>query len=378
MQIRRKLADSIKNNLNRGKIILLFGARQVGKTTLIKNVLDALEHSCISIVGDDKDYASVFSSQSLQKIKEVVGDHDLLFIDEAQVIPNIGQNIKLLHDAHPELKIILTGSSAFDLANRTKEALTGRTITYQLHPISIPELLHHNTPFEIKQNLNKYIVYGSYPEVLNISNKTQRIKHLKELSESYLYRDILQLTSIKHTSAIHNLLKLIALQLGGLVSIQELSNSLNLGFDTVRSYIEMLEKSFVIKSLSGFSRNPRKEISKMDKIYFIDTGIRNAIINNFNELEYRTDAGPLWENFLVMERTKLLDYHDDHAQQFFWRKYSGAEIDYVETKDDQLNGFEFKWQKRKSRSGHSWKTDYRNSNFETITKENFIQFVTTL
>lgn len=377
MEINRILSKSIINNLDTGKVIILFGARQVGKTTLIENVLSKLDIRSLSIVGDDKAYAEVFSKNLLSGMLDVVGNNNLLFIDEAQVIPNIGRSIKILHDAKPNLNIILTGSSSFDLANRTKEALTGRTITHQLHPIAVSELLEHYTPFEIRQNISKYIIFGSYPEVLTISERSEKIRHLKELSDAYLYRDILQLTSIKHTSILHKLLKLVALQIGSLVSIQELSNSLNISFDTIRSYLEMLEKAFVIRILSGFSKNPRKEISKMDKIYFVDTGIRNAIINNFSELEYRNDTGALWENYLFMERTKYLDYKMDHAEQFFWRKYSGAEIDYIESKDEHLSGYEFKWGKKKSRSGNSWLTDYPNAQLHTISRENFIDFVRT-
>jgi predicted AAA+ superfamily ATPase len=371
----RNLYENIAQSLEKEKVIVLYGARQVGKTTLIREVVEQSGLKYIQISGEDTAYQHAFSQASLRIMQDVVGNNQLLFIDEAQAIPDIGLNIKILHDAAPKLKIILTGSSSFDLANSVKEPLTGRTITTQLHPVSIGELSKDFTPFEIKQKLEEFILYGMYPEVLTLGTSSEKKSHLKELSESYLYKDVLQLTSVKHTRQLHDLLKLVAYQIGNLVSIQELSKSLKLSFDTGKSYLEILEKAFVIKTLRGYSKNPRKEISKMDKVYFIDTGIRNAIINDFSSLDFRTDVGGLWENFLIMERIKRNDYTGEFSEQFFWRKYSGAEVDYIETGDGLVKGYEFKWGKKKSRSGVSWQNDYPAAGFEVVSKEDWLGFV---
>ncbi len=375
MKIKRYISTAIAKGLDKGKVIVLFGARQVGKTTLIQNLINELDYKTLSIVGDDHLYSEAFSSNNLKIMQEVVSGYDLLFIDEAQSIPDIGSNIKLLHDARHDLKIILTGSSSFDLANRVREPLTGRTITFQLHPLSVMELLRYQNPFELKQHLHRYLLYGGYPEVVSIEGRVQKIRHLKELTQAYLYKDILQLTSIRHTQILHKLLKLLALRIGSLVSLQKLSNALDLSFDTVRGYLELLEKAFVIHTLSGYSKNPGKEISKMDKIYFADIGIRNAVLNNFNDLQYRMDTGALWENFLFMERTKYIHYKNDYAEQFFWRKYSGAEIDYIESKDGGLSGYEFKWGKSTRRSSKSWKTDYPDATHAVVDRDNFLEFI---
>jgi len=375
MKWQRNLQTNIIQRLDKQKVIVLYGARQVGKTTLIKKIISSSSLACIQISGEDRAYQQAFSQASLKTMQDVVGKNDLLFIDEAQAIPDIGLNIKILHDAMPELKIILTGSSSFDLANSVKEPLTGRTTTYQLHPISVSELQADFTPFELKQKLEGFMLYGMYPEVLTLPTSADKISHLRELSQSYLYKDVLQLTSVKHTNQLHDLLKLVAYQVGNLVSIQELSKSLKLSFDTVKSYLEILEKAFVLKILRGYSQNPRKEISKMDKVYFIDTGIRNSVINDFSSLDFRNDVGGLWENFLLMERTKRNDYIGDYSEQHFWRKYSGAEVDYIETRDGLVTGYEFKWGKKKSRSGVSWQTDYPTAGFEVVSKESWLEFV---
>lgn len=375
MLINRYIEKDLVSNLERNKIILIYGARQVGKTTLLIQIKEQLKKEALFISGEDKLIEDAFSQGTIKPMLDIVHGYRILFIDEAQLIPDIGKNIKLLYDQNTNLKIILTGSSAFDLANKTQEALTGRTITYKLHPIAVEELAKNSTPFEIKQQLEDFLLYGFYPEVLTIENKNEKIKHLKAITEAYLYKDIIQLTAIKHTHLLHNLLKLLALQIGNLVSLQKLSNALDLSFETVRSYLEILEKTFIIKSLSGLSKNPSKEISKMDKIYFVDVGIRNALINNFAPTTYRQDTGGLWENFLFMERTKKLEYTNDYAEQYFWRKYSGVELDYIESKDGIDHGFEFKWSKKKSKSQKSWLTDYPNSTFEIINQDNYLDFI---
>jgi uncharacterized protein len=374
--IPRSLTDTIQEAMeSRRKIIIVYGPRQAGKTTLVKEVLRTLPYKSLEVNADLIKYREVLSSQDLSKMMELIGNNELIFIDEAQNIPNIGINLKILYDSLPDLKIIVTGSSSFELANQVQEPLTGRTMTFRLYPISIVELSALHTPFELKDQLENYLLYGMYPEVLQLNGKESKISHLQELSSSYLYKDILQLSGIKHSDKIHKLLKLLALQTGSLVSLHELGKSLGMSHDTVGHYIDLLEKGFVIFRLSGYSRNPRKEITKMNKIYFYDTGIRNILADNFNPLAYRQDTGALWENFLIAERRKKIEYRQMYGSYYFWRTYSGAELDYVEERDGQLKGYEFKWKSANSKAPASFLETYDNASFELINRENFLEFV---
>lgn len=374
--IPRRLTDSLRNSLaTRRKIIVVYGPRQVGKTTLVREVLKNYPGKVLEINADLAKYRESFSQQDLFKMMEIIGGHDLIFIDEAQNIPNIGINLKILYDSLPELKIIVTGSSSFELANQVQEPLTGRTMTYRLYPVSVGELSEQQTPFELKEQIENFMLYGLYPEVLQLTGNAAKMDHLQELASSYLYKDILQLSGIRHSDKIHKLLKLLALQTGSLVSLHELGKTLGMSHETVNHYIDLLEKGFVLFRLSAFSRNPRKEISKMNKIYFYDTGIRNVLTENFNPLSYRQDTGALWENFLISERRKKIDYMRLHGSSYFWRTYTGAELDYVEERDGQLSGFEFKWKAQKNKVPASWAENYNNSTCEVVHRENFLEFV---
>lgn len=374
--IPRSLTGAIKQALEeRRKIIVVYGPRQVGKTTLVKEVLKGHSGKILEVNADLVRYRETLSSQDLSKMMELIGDNDLIFIDEAQNVPNIGINLKILFDSLPALKIIVTGSSSFELANQVKEPLTGRTMTFRLYPLSIGELSALYTPFEIKEQLESYLLYGMYPEVLQLTGKEAKVSHLQELSSAYLYKDVLQLSGIKHSDKIHKLLKLLALQLGSLVSLHELGKSLGMSHETVNHYIDLLEKGFILFRLSGFSRNPRKEITKMNKIYFYDTGIRNVLADNFNPPTYRQDTGALWENFLIAERRKKIEYQRLYGSTYFWRTYSGAELDYVEERDGQLLGFEFKWKATKGKAPATWMETYDNTSYELINRENFLGFV---
>ncbi len=308
-------------------------------------------------------------------MKELVEGYEVLFIDEAQNIQDIGINIKILHDSTPQLKIVLSGSSSFDLANKISEPLTGRTKTYILYPIAISELINSYNKFEIRQSLSDYLTIGTYPKLFNLETRKEKISHLLELSSSYLYRDILQLANIKHSNRIYDLLKLLSFQIGNLVSINELARNLKLSNETVENYIDLLEKSFVIFRLSGFSRNLRKEIKKQDKIYFYDLGIRNAIINNFSNLEFRVDRGQLWENFLIIERMKLNSYREEHKNLYFWRTYTGAEIDFIEEYAGKLHAYEFKWNTKIPKPPKTWLETYKNATFDYVNRDNFLDFV---
>jgi predicted AAA+ superfamily ATPase len=374
--ISRVIEEQIRQELlNYRKIIILYGARQVGKTTLIREVLATLPFKKLEINADQLKYQEVLSSRDLTKMEELIGDSEVLFIDEAQQIPNIGINLKILYDQKPALKIIATGSSSFDLASQVQEPLTGRTKTWRLFPVAIQELRSHHSPFEIKDRLEQYLLYGMYPEVLALQGRDAKIGHLRELASSYLYKDILQLSNIRHSDKIVKLLKLLAFQTGSPVSLHELGQSLEMSHETVSHYIDLLEKGFIIFRLSGYSRNPRKEVSKMNKIYFYDTGIRNMLIENFNALQWRQDTGFLWENFLIAERIKKLAYASIYGGTYFWRTYGGAELDLVEERDGQLFGYEFKWKAAAAKPPASWLETYAGSSFLGVNRDNFLDFV---
>ncbi|MBF0478354.1 MAG: ATP-binding protein [Candidatus Omnitrophica bacterium] len=378
MFIQRAIADSIEKRIFQdNKIIILYGPRQSGKTTLVKKILENFSHlKILSISGDELKYTNILSSQDFDKLKLLVTGYDLLFLDEAQRIPNIGINLKILHDNLPDLKIIATGSSSFDLANKIKEPLTGRTWTYTLFPISVQELAVKNNSFEIDQLKEQLLVFGSYPNIFSIENINNKKQYLIELATSYLYKDVLEFAAIKHASKIHDLLKLLAFQIGSEVSITELALNLGINKDTVNTYIDLLEKAFVVFRLSGFSRNLRKEITKMDKIYFYDLGVRNIIIENLNFLDSRDDVGKLWENFLMIERKKHSIYNQIFSGQYFWRTYSGSELDYIEERDGKLFGYEFKYSfKKHSKAPAAWIKTYPESSFECVDQNNWQKFV---
>ena len=375
--IDRRIKNDLQNALlNSKKVIIVLGPRQVGKTTLINQILDDLEVSSVRINGEEHLVRDSFSSFSYQRMMESVGNNNVLFIDEAQNVLEIGTNIKILFDKNKALKILLSGSSSLELANRLQEPLTGRKRIFNLFPLSIGELLDHGyTPLQIRENLNSILKYGLYPEVITQESIKDKATVLRELSTSYLYKDILQLADIKYSNKIHDLLQLIALQIGSTVSINKLSNALNLSAQTIENYINLLEQSFVIFRLRGFSRNLSKEISKMDKIYFYDVGVRNTILNNFSDLHLRNDTGNLWENFLIAERIKANSYDRLHKNIYFWRTYTGAEIDYIEENDGRINAFELKYSNKLSRVPKTWEEQYPQSTFSTVNLDNFFQFI---
>lgn len=374
--INRLLFSEIKNKLSvSNKIIVLYGARQVGKTTLVQKIIKDLGLKSLSINADEQKYNAVFSERDLNKMLLLVEGYELLFIDEAQRIIDIGINLKILHDAKPNLKIIVTGSSSFELANKTKEALTGRTWTYTLFPISVSELRQTRNLFEINDLLEQLLLYGTYPDVINLPNQQDKIRFLNELTTAYLYKDVFELATIKYPEKLRKLLQLLAFQAGSEVSLNEIANSLDINRATVENYIDLLEKAFVIFRLSAFSRNLRKEINKMDKIYFYDLGVRNALINNFNSIDIRNDNGALWENFLVVERLKNNNYQNRFAQSYFWRTYTGAELDYIEEQNGQLSGFEFKFSKKVNKAPKSWQENYVDASFQCINRSNYWDFI---
>lgn len=375
--IPRKLLKPLEDVLTKGKkVIIVYGPRQVGKTSLIHKVLEQSGFSYKAILGEEQQVRESFSRSNYNRMMEAVGKNQVLFIDEAQAIDNIGINIKILHDQNKSLRIVLSGSSSFQLANHLQEPLTGRKKTFLLYPIAVTELLDKGlTPLEVRNDLSLYLRYGLYPDVVAQETIEDKEETLRELVNSYLYRDILLFADIKHSNRLHDLLRLLALQMGSTVSVNKLSNALNMSSHTVEHYLNLLEQSFVIYRLRGFSRNLSKEISKMDKYYFYDSGVRNAILNNFNAPENRQDRGSMWENFLISERLKNNEYHRHHPNSYFWRTYTGAEIDYIEEKDGALLAFEFKYNSKQAKTPKTWMEQYPEASFATVNTDNFFEFI---
>ena len=357
------------------RIIIIYGPRQVGKTTLARLIIEKFEGKILQINADDVDYADVLSSRSLNKMRQLIDGYDLVFIDEAQQIPDIGINLKILYDSLPHLKIIVTGSSSFDLANKIQEPLTGRSWIFQLMPISVSELNLQYNRFELNNMLEDSQIFGNYPALLNIENRELKVNYLQEIVRSYLFKDVLTIGSIKYPPKLRDLVRLLAFQIGSTVSLNELANTLQIARDTVQNYIDLLEKTFVIFRLSGYSRNLRKEIVRQDKIFFYDLGIRNAVIENFAPLSNRNDGGALWENYLIVERMKTQTYRRQGANRYYWRTYTGAELDYVEEREGLVKGFEFKFNQKIARAPQSWTETYPEAAFETINRDNYLDFL---
>ena len=375
MKINRSLFPTLLTEFDEtNKIIIIYGARQTGKTTLSNDILKQVNGNILKINADELKYIDILSSRDLRKMTLLLGGYDVLFIDEAQRISDIGINLKIIHDNMPKMKLIVTGSSSFDLANKVKEPLTGRTSTYTLFPISIMELSKTSNAIELQNQLDEFMIYGMYPDLFKYNSYKKKEKYLRELSSSYLYKDIFDITNIRNTSKIRDLLRLLAFQIGSEVSLNELGNSLGLNQETVSTYINILEKSFIIFRLSGFSRNLRKEISKRDKIYFWDLGIRNSLIDNFSPINMRNDIGSMWENFIIAERMKYLSYNEIFASSYFWRTYTGAELDYIEEKNGALFAYEIKYKKPKLTAPKTWVDNYSN-NYKCITIDNFWEFI---
>ncbi len=297
-----------------------------------------------------------------------------MVIDEAQYLSNIGVIAKIIYDSKIVPHLILTGSSSFDLANKTQEPLTGRSWTFKLYPFSLRELKPYYSPIEFSSFLDQFLVYGLYPEVVLTPNNKERYEILAELVNQYLYKDILILSNLKRSQKLIDLLRLLAYQVGNLVSWRELSSNLGINIETVIRYVELLEKAFVIFQLRGFSRNLRKEITKSRKVYFYDLGVRNALIGNLKPLQLRDDLGALWENFIISERLKLLTYRRQPFRQYFWRLWTGAELDYVEEVNDQLTAYEIKYTKEKPRASRKWVETYH-SQPQVINKNNYLNFL---
>ena len=381
MEINRVLAEEIVRRFaeKRAKVVVIYGARQVGKTTLVKHTLQQKysDKKILFVEGDTYKYNAILSSRDLEKLSALVKGYDILCVDEAQKIENIGINLKILHDRFKDaLKIIVTGSSALELADKIKEPLTGRHHTYHLYPISTLELAATYDHYQLQADFEARMLFGSYPEIFSIDSREDKIAYLNSLSADYLYKDVLELENIKFNKKLRDLLQLLAFQIGSEVSYNELATRLGMDRKTVDTYIDLLEKAFVITRLYGFSRNLRKELNKKPKIYFYDLGIRNDLIGNFNYLNMRNDTGALWENFLLLERRKRNAYKKHYSQIYFWRTYTGAELDYIEEYDGYLHGYEFKYNKT-ARAPKSWLETYQQeqADFTCISQDNALDFI---
>ncbi|HAS85090.1 MAG TPA: AAA family ATPase [Candidatus Yonathbacteria bacterium] len=372
-----RIYNNIEKYLHPNKVLVIFGPRRVGKTTLITDFLSTYKGKYRLESGDDIRAREILGSEDLSLLKEYATGYDLIVIDEAQRIPKIGWGLKLLVDHVPGIRIIATGSSSFELAGQVGEPLTGRKHTMTLFPLSEIELLayYNNNSYDLSSKLAERLVFGGYPEVISAKNTLERKDALGEIVGSYLLKDIMELDRVRNTKILSNLVRLIAFQIGNEVSLTEIATTLGIDRKTVARYIDLLEKSFILYNLRGFSRNLRKEVTKKSKYYFYDIGVRNAIISNFNNLSERDDVGALWENFLVIERLKTRVYKNISANDYFWRTWDQNEVDFVEEREGKLFGYEFKWKKAKAKEPKNWRGTYPEATYGVITPENYLQIL---
>ncbi|MEA3450369.1 MAG: ATP-binding protein [Bacteroidota bacterium] len=375
-EIKRKILPELleTQSPNTNKVNILLGARRTGKTYILNKIKNK-EKKTLFLNGDIYKTSEILQNKSIEEYKKIIGNNKILIIDEAQNIENIGKILKIIHDNIPELKIIATGSSAFDLSNKLGEPLTGRKKTFRMFPPAQLELSETENYVDTLERLSERIIYGTYPEIFHYNSYAEKREYLSELINSYLLKDILVLNSIKNADKLYILLKLLAYQVGNEVSLNELAGKLGLAKNTVERYIDLFKKVFVIFEIKAYSKNKRNEISKMSRYYFADTGVRNAIINNFDELDYRNDLGQLWENYLITERVKYLTYNKIFADTYFWRTYSQQEIDWIEEKDGKLLAFEIKYKKNKAKIPSQWTKNYKNFEFKLINKDNYLDFI---
>jgi len=372
----KRIYEPLHERLIPNKVLAIFGPRRVGKTTLLKTYLNSTSLRYKLDSGDNIRTQQTLGSQDFGQILPYVEGYDLLAIDEAQNIPGIGMALKIIIDQVPGIRVIVTGSSSFELAGQIGEPLTGRKNTLTLYPIALSELVLEINRFELREKLPEFLIFGSYPEVLQQNTRISKIEVLSEIANSYLLKDILAFDRIKNSRVLLDLLKLLAFQAGSEVSISELAVQLSVDVKTVKRYLDLFEKAFVVYRLNGFSRNLRKEVTNKSKYYFFDNGIRNAIIAQFNDLNDRNDIGPLWENFMMTERLKYRAYLPLHANTYFWRTYDQQEIDLVEEHSGRLFGYEFKWSPSKTGKPPSmWKDTYKNSDYRIVNRDNFEDFV---
>lgn len=373
----RKIEPLIKTNLFKKSVIVIYGACQTGKTTLVQKILK--EQSGVSkryLNCDEADIQKMLSDAvTSTALKQIIGEAKMVVIDEAQRIRNIGIKLKLIIDNFPDTQIIATGSSSFELSNDIKEPLTGRSTEFWLHPLSISEIYKKDQDLLFNRELESLIIFGSYPDVVSASSFEEKKIAVNKISNNYLYRDLLKFQNLKSSDVIRKLLEALALQIGSEVSYTELGQLIGVSKQTAQSYVDILEKAFIVFKLGPFSRNLRKELGKLRKIYFYDLGIRNSLINNYNSLSLRNDTGALWENFVIAEKKKQENFIGNRLSLYFWRTWDKQEIDLIEEKRGQLIACEVKWSKLKARPPKAWSQAYPGSSWHTITKDNFFETV---
>jgi len=373
--IHRIIEQLVENDFGRGKIIVLMGARQVGKTTLFDSVVSG-SSNVLRLNCDNYDDRSDLENKTSTELRQLMGNHEVVIIDEAQRVKNIGLSLKMLADLKLPMQILVTGSSSLTLSNEINEPATGRLIEYNLFPLSLVELMQQTSPREEKRLLEQRMIYGLYPEVVTTPGDAKRI--LVNLANNYLYRDLLEYRGVKKPEVLQKLVRALALQIGSEVSYNELSRTVGVDKATVESYIDLLEKCFVVFRLPAYSSNLRSEIKRGRKIYFYDNGIRNALLSNFAPLELRDDVGMLWENMMVSERIKRNSYSRSYVQMYFWRTQQQQEVDLIEEQDGRLTAFEFKWNnKKKAKLPKPFIDNYPNTDFKVISPDNYVEFVDT-
>jgi uncharacterized protein len=375
MSIERYLLKDLSKQLKPNKVLVLLGARRVGKTKLIENLLSEIKEKYLFLNGDDVDTHHLLDIQSTANYKRILGDNKLLVIDEAQEIQNIGKKLKLMVDTIPDLKVLITGSSAFEINNQTGEPLVGRMKTLYLFPLAQLEFSKQETPIQTKGNLEERLIFGSYPELSSLENRKDKISYLKEMVNNHLLRDILAFEGVKKRDKIISLLQILAFRTGSEISLENIGRELQISKNTVEKYLDLFSKVFIIYSVSGFSRNRDNEITKMKKWYFVDNGIRNALINAFNPLNMREDTGKLWENYLNSERIKKLHYTRVEYFDYFWRTHTKQEIDRIEEVNSALFAFEYKWGKANLKIPSEFNKSYPDASFEVINQENYLSFI---
>ncbi|PIP63512.1 hypothetical protein CO165_04255 [Candidatus Roizmanbacteria bacterium CG_4_9_14_3_um_filter_33_18] len=375
MYIQRQLEPIVKKSLFKGKIIIVYGARQVGKTTLVRKIAEDFGKSFGYLNCDEIDVLSQFQkANNSLALRQMMGANKLVIIDEAQRIRNIGLKLKLLFDNYPEIQLLVTGSSSLDLSNEVSEPLTGRCDEYWLFPLSVKELWKKSDNISRDRDLEKWLIYGSYPGIWNLKSNEEKSIKIKQLTSSYLYKDILKFNEIKNSEIILKLLQALALQIGSEVSFNELARTIGVSKQTIASYVDLLTKVFVVFSLRPYSGNLRQALNKKRKIYFLDVGIRNAIINNQNSLAIRDDAGKLWENFIIAEKYKTQLGLGYKTNLYFWRTYEGQEVDLVEDKGGELIGWEIKLKRKGRKQPKDWGL-YKNSSWKEVDRENYWEFI---
>lgn len=373
--IKRQLQSTIESRLFRGKAIVLIGARQVGKSTLFKQIASTRDEPILQLNCDEPEVKELLTDLNTQELKILIAQNKILMIDEAQRVPNIGMTLKRIIDNFPDVQLLVTGSSSFELHNRLNEPLTGRKYEYHLYPISVAELYNTSGLLAVKQSLESRLIYGSYPDVVNHSEDAKEL--LMGISDSYLYKDLLSLEDIRRPALLEKILIALALQVGSEVSYNEIAQTVGSDSKTVEKYIDLLSKCYIVFQLNAFNRNVRTELKKSKKIYFYDNGIRNAILQNFAPLSLRQDVGALWENFIISERVKYNHYNQRYVKGYFWRTTSQQEIDYIEEGDGAFSVFEMKWNPKKAdaKIPELFLRNYEVRDTAIITPENYMEYL---